>query len=44
MLFFCEQTNAGKAFGAIREDPLLAQRHGINFSAWKLGAFTSSAL
>ena len=25
MLFFCEQTNVGKAFRAIGEDPLLAQ-------------------
>jgi hypothetical protein len=25
---FCEQTNAGKAFRAIREDPLPAQNHG----------------
>ena len=28
MLFFCEQTNAGKA----------SQSHGINVSAWKLCA------
>ena len=27
LLFFCEQTNAGKAFRAIRKDPPLAQRH-----------------
>ena len=38
MLFFCEQTNAGKAFRAIRKDPLLAQSHGINVSARKLCA------
>lgn len=43
LLFVCEETNAGKAFRAIREDPLLAQSHGINVSAWKLCAFTLSA-
>lgn len=43
LLFLSEETNAGKAFRAIREDPLLAQSHGINVSAWKLCAFTLSA-
>jgi ABC-type branched-subunit amino acid transport system permease subunit len=38
MLFFCKQTNAGKAFRAIRKDPILAQSHGINVSARKLSA------
>jgi ABC-type branched-subunit amino acid transport system permease subunit len=38
MLFFCEQTNAGKAFRVIRKNPLPAQSHGINVSAWKLCA------
>jgi ABC-type branched-subunit amino acid transport system permease subunit len=28
LLFFCEQTNAGNTFRAIREDPLPAQNHG----------------
>jgi branched-subunit amino acid ABC-type transport system permease component len=27
-LFFCEKTNAGRAFRAIRQDPLPAQNHG----------------
>ena len=36
MLFFCEESNAGKAFRAIRKDPLLAQSQGINVSASKL--------
>jgi hypothetical protein len=35
MLFFCEESNAGKAFRAIRKDPLLAQSQGINVSASK---------
>jgi ABC-type branched-subunit amino acid transport system permease subunit len=38
MLFFCEESNAGKAFRAIRKDPLLAQSQGINVSASKLCA------
>src|SRR6202043_1931932 len=29
MLFFCEESNAGKAFRAIRKDPLLAKSQGI---------------
>ena len=36
MRFFCEESNAGKAFRAIRKDPLLAQSQGINVSASKL--------
>lgn len=43
MLYLCEETNAGRAFRAIREDQLLAQSHGINVSAWKLLAFVLSA-
>jgi len=43
MLYLCEETDAGRAFRAIREDPLLAQSHGINVSAWKLFAFIVSA-
>jgi branched-chain amino acid transport system permease protein len=43
MLYLCEETDAGRAFRAIREDQLLAQSHGINVSAWKLCAFTLSA-
>lgn len=42
-LYICEETNAGKAFRAVREDQLLAQSHGINVSAWKLWAFALSA-
>ena len=38
MLFFCEESNAGKAFRAIRKDPLLAPSQGINVSASKLCA------
>ena len=38
MLFFWEQTNAGKAFRVIRKDPLMAQSYGTNVSAWKLNA------
>jgi hypothetical protein len=30
VLFFCEESNAGKAFRAIRKDLLLAQSQGIN--------------
>jgi len=36
LLFFCEQTNAGKVFRAIRKDTLLAQSQASNVSAWKL--------
>jgi ABC-type branched-subunit amino acid transport system permease subunit len=28
LLFFCEQTNAGRAFRAIRQDPPPGQNHG----------------
>ena len=38
MLFFCEGSNAGKAFRAFRKDPLLAQSQGINVSASKFCA------
>jgi ABC-type branched-subunit amino acid transport system permease subunit len=38
MLFFCEESNARKAFRAIRKDPLLAQSQGINVSASKFCA------
>jgi branched-subunit amino acid ABC-type transport system permease component len=38
MLFFCEESNAGNAFRAIRKDPLLAQSQGIIVSASKLCA------
>ena len=42
-LYLCEETRAGKAFRAIREDALLAQSHGINVAFWKLCAFAWSA-
>ena len=38
MRFFCEESNAGKAFRAFRKDPLLAQSQGINVSASKFCA------
>jgi branched-chain amino acid transport system permease protein len=43
MLVVCEQTNAGKAFRAIREDQVLAESHGINVKIYKLYAFALSA-
>ena len=38
MLFFCDGSDAGKAFRAIGKDPLLAQSQGINVSASKFCA------
>jgi branched-chain amino acid transport system permease protein len=43
MYFFCERTNAGKAFHAIREDEVLAQTLGINTTRYKLLAFSLSS-
>lgn len=43
MLFICEQTNAGRAFRAIREDEILAETHGINANHCKLLAFALSS-
>ena len=42
MLFFCEESNAGNAFRAIRKDSLLAQSQSINVSVSRLCASGSS--
>ena len=41
--WLCRRTDAGPAFHAIREDPILAESLGIDTTSYKLLAFTLSA-